>query len=572
MNYLYQNFYEALENHARIRPRKVAIFIENQQISNRKLKIRVDTFARFLEKNGIQNGDRVALIVENSEEFIISVFAITKIGAIVVPINTFLKQKEFTFILNDCGAKMLISSSKFSKDTNTLKQTTKIEKTVWVGDYDKLDKDNLSFLSIIENEKIHVQLSHTPKLDDTACIIYTSGTTGKPKGAMLSFKNILSNIFGGIQIYNIYPKDRFIVYLPMFHAFTFSIIVLLPLIAGGSIVVVKSVFPFSNVLKQVLLKRVTVFLGVPTIYNALNKAKIPWYFLWFNKIRVFLSGASALNEKVVKDFSKKFKRATLVEGYGLSECSPAVAINRLEKQKPLSVGLPLPEYEIKIVNDEMVEVEVGEVGEVIVKGDCVMQGYYGRVDATDETIINGWLKTGDLGKVDDEGFLYIVDRKKDLIISKGINIYPREIEEVMLKYEGIDSVAVVGQKDKTGDEDVVAFIQLKDDAETILEKDLKKYLKNCLANFKVPKHIYTVEELPKNATGKVLKRVLKEELIKGNFFNAMEQSATSKNATKEAQIDENPIKEEIDPKIDKNFLKHEQTDENVKDKENKKNT
>lgn len=518
MKYPYQNFYEAIEDNAKLRPRKSVIFEDKQQTNNRKLKTRIDTFSRFLETSGIESKDKVALVVENSEEFIIATFAITKIGAIVVPINTFLKYEEFRFILNDCDAKMLIASSKFAQETSALLQSTDIQKIVWIGEVEILNKDNLSFANIIKNEKPHVRLSQAPKLDDTACIVYTSGTTGKPKGAMLSFRGIFSNILGGIEIYKVNQRDRFIVYLPMFHAFTFSIIVLLPLIAGGSIVIVKSVFPFSNVLKQVLTKRVTVFLGVPTIYNALNKAKIPWYFLLFNNIRVFLSGASALNETVLKEFSKKFKRAVISEGYGLSECSPAVAVNRLDRQKPLSVGLPLPEYEIKIVDDEMIEVKTGEIGELIVKGDCVMQGYYGRIDATDETIVNGWLKTGDLGKVDEDGFLYIVDRKKDIIISKGINIYPREIEEALMKYDGIDSVAVVGQKDSAGDEDVVAFIELKEDVEVIAENTLKKYLKEHLANFKIPKHIYTVEELPKNATGKVLKRVIKEELQKGSFL------------------------------------------------------
>ncbi len=518
MNYPYQNFYESLEQNAKLRPRKSVVFVGDEQVSNKKLKTRVDTCAGFLESIGVKNGDRVAMIVENSEEFLISVYAVTKIGAIIVPINTFLKREEFEYILNDCGASLLISSANLFNETRNLPDTTSVENVIWVGDYEGLDENNFSFLDIISTPKQHEQIEKSPTLEDTACIVYTSGTTGKPKGAMLSFKNIYSNVLGGIEVYNFTPKDRFIVYLPMFHALTFSINVLVPLVAGGSIVIVKSVFPFSNVLKQTLLKRVTVFMGVPTVYNALNKAKIPWYFLWFNNIKYFMSGASALNEKVVEDFSKKFKKATIVEGYGLSECSPAVAINRPDKQKPLSVGVPLPEYEIKVVNEEMLEVPTGEVGELIVKGDCVMQGYYGKPDVTDETIINGWLRTGDLARVDEDGFLFIVDRKKDLIISKGLNIYPREVEETILKYEGINAVAVVGKKDSSGDEDVVAFLELKDGVEKIEENELKKYLRLRLANFKVPRHIYTVEELPKTATGKVLKRIIKEQLKIGNFL------------------------------------------------------
>ncbi len=519
MNYPYQNFYDSLEENARLRPRKNVLFIDKEQVSNIQLKTRVDTLAKYLEDIGVKSGDRVALIVQNSEEFIISVYAITKIGAIVVPINIFLKHDEFKFILNDCGAKLLICSVEFAKQTQNLPSDTDVEKILWIGKYDNLDENNISFSQAIFTPKHHKQTSQRPLLDDLACIIYTSGTTGKPKGAMLSFKNIYSNILGGIEVFGFTPKDRFIVYLPMFHALTFSINVLVPLVAGGSIVIVKSIFPFSNVLKQTLLKRVSVFMGVPTIYNALNKAKIPWYFLWFNNIRYFMSGASALNEKVISDFAKRFKKATIVEGYGLSECSPAVAINRTDKQKPLSVGIPLPEYEIKIVDEEMLEVKTGEIGELIVKGDCVMKGYYGKDDVTDETIINGWLKTGDLAKIDEDGFLFIVDRKKDLIISKGLNIYPREVEEAILKFDGINEVCVVGKKDSNGDEEVVAFLELKDDEENIDEQELKKYLKSHLANFKVPRYIYVVEELPKNATGKVLKRIVKEQMQDGKFLS-----------------------------------------------------
>lgn len=517
MTYPFENFYELVERNAKSSPRKVAIFIDKQKTTYKALKQKVDTLARFLESNNISNQDKIAIIVGNSEEFIVSFLAITKIGAIAIPLNTFLKEEEFVYILNDSQAKMLFCASAYKKQTKNLLASTTIEKIIWTDGCQECDEENLDYSQIISKPAKHEQLSQKPKLNDLACIFYTSGTTGQPKGAMLSYKNLFSNMIGGTDVYKVLAKDRFIVYLPMFHSFTLTIIVLLPFYARSSIVIVKSVFPFSNVLKQVLLRRVTLFPGVPTVYNAMNKAKIPWYFMWFNKIRVFLSGSAPLSETIINDFSRKFKRAYISEGYGLSECSPAVSVNRLGNRKVLSIGHPLPGYEVKIVDEEMVELPTGEVGEVIVKGDCVMQGYLGHPHATDATIINGWLRTGDLGKKDEEDFLFIVDRKKDLIISKGINIYPRQIEEILIKYSGIDSVAVVGMRDKDGDEDVVAFIQLKDDVELIPENEIKKYLREHLANYKIPKHVYTVEELPKNATGKVLKRVLKEELEKGSF-------------------------------------------------------
>ncbi len=517
LSYPYQNFYEVMEANAKKAPKKTAIFMDDHKVTYLKLKQNIDTFARFLEFSGIKSGERVAMIVGNSEEFVISLFAITKIGAIAVPLNTFLKKEEFEYILNDCGARMLISSASFANETKNLLNTTKIEKIVWTDKYPYLDERNYSFTEIDANLGNHERLLKRPLLDDLACIVYTSGTTGKPKGAMLSYRNFFSNAIAGSISFQITEKDRFIVFLPMFHSFTLSIMVLLPMFTCSSIVIVRSVFPFANVLKQTLLKQVTIFLGVPTLYNALLKAKIPWYFMWFNKVRIFISGSAPLSEQSLHDFNAKFKKAKLLEGYGLSECSPAVCVNRLDHQKPLSVGLPLPSYEVKIVNEEMMEVRTGEVGEIMVKGDCVMHGYLNHANSTDETIMNGWLLTGDLGKKDEDGFIYIVDRKKDLIISKGINIYPREIEEVIYKYEGVDSVAVIGVKDETKDEDVLAFIQPKEGIE-LQEMELRQYLKKHLANFKLPKHIYFVEELPKNATGKVLKRILKEKVQNGGIL------------------------------------------------------
>ncbi len=517
LEYTYQNFYEVIEANAKKAPKKTAIFIDDRKVTYLKLKQNIDTFARFLEFSGIKSKDRVAMIVGNSEEFIVSLFAITKIGAIAVPLNTFLKKEEFEYILNDCSARMLISSAAYAKETQRLLDTTKVEKIVWTDKYEHLDERNYSFTEIDANLETHERLSNKPLLDDLACIVYTSGTTGKPKGAMLSYRNFFSNAIAGSISFQITEKDRFIVFLPMFHSFTLSIMVLLPMYTCSSVVIVRSVFPFANVLKQTLLKQVTIFLGVPTLYTALLKAKIPWYFMWFNKVRIFISGSAPLSEQALNDFNAKFKKAKLLEGYGLSECSPAVCVNRLNHQKPLSVGLPLPSYEVKIVNEERMEVKTGEVGEIMIKGDCVMQGYLGHSDATDETIVNGWLLSGDLGKKDEDGFIYIVDRKKDLIISKGINIYPREIEEIIYKYEGVDAVAVIGLRDETKDEDVLAFIQPKEGI-TLQEVELRHYLKNHLANFKLPKHIYFVEELPKNATGKVLKRVLKEKVQAGGIL------------------------------------------------------
>jgi len=277
-------------------------------------------------------------------------------------------------------------------------------------------------------------------------------------------------------------------------------------------VIIKSLQPFSNIFKQTLTKRVTLFFGIPDVYNALAKAKLPWYFLWFNNIRAFISGAAALQPKTLDAMSKKFKRAKLLEGYGLSESSPVVCVNTIKKQKVGSVGCAMYGHEVKIVDSDMNELSRGTIGDIIVKGDNIMLGYLNRPEATQEAIVNGWLLTGDMGYMDEEGFLFIVDRKKDLIISKGINIYPRGIEEVIDSFPGVKASAVIGIFDEKSGEIPVAYIELEEECEILDEKGLKPYLRERLANYKLPKYLYVIDELPKNATGKVLKRVLKEQL------------------------------------------------------------
>jgi len=512
MHYPHINFDELLVRNAQEAPSKVAYFIDKEKITNQVLLNSVNTFATFLEEAGIQFGDRVAMIVANSLEFSIAFYAITKIGAVAVPINTLLKHDEYCYILGDCGAKMLISSAKFQKETAPLLKDTPIESIVWEGEYDRLDAHNLSMEEILQTPKSYERKGQIPNLDDLAVILYTSGTTGKPKGAMLNYRNFMSNLEGVMERFRVKASDRFIVYLPMFHAFTLTATVILPLYIRSPIVLVKSLMPFSNILKQVLLKRVTVFVGVPDVYNALIRAKLPWYFRWFNRIRIFVSGASALSEDTLNRFKVQFKRAVMIEGYGLSECSPVVSANRFDHQKPLSVGPTVYGCEAKIVDEEMMELPLGQAGELIVKGDNVMQGYLNRPEATEQTIINGWLRTGDIAKMDEDGYIFIVDRKKDLIISKGLNIYPREIEEHLYALPYVKAAAVIGVPDPHSGEVPVAFIERENPEDTHRGSEIKRDLKHSLANFKLPKHVYFIEELPKNATGKVLKRVLKENL------------------------------------------------------------
>jgi len=515
--YKHKNFYDVISKHAKEKGNKKALFEGKEKVKYKELKESIDKVAGYLHKLDVKKGDRVAILLKNSKEFLYSLFAIQKLGAIPVPINTFLKSHEIDHILSHSGSKYLITEKEFKKRLKGIRRIDTLKGVIW-KDLDENGRFNIKWKDLIQNNE-NLDAIEKTELDDVAVILYTSGTTGTPKGVMLTYKNLISNVENIAYLGKVSDKDRFIVYLPMFHTFTLTATLLLPIYLGGSIVIVRSLFPFSNVLKEVLLKRVTIFLGVPEVYNALSKAKLPWYFRFFHKIRYFVSGGSALPESTFKRMKELFPKSPILEGYGLTECSPVVSINRPENPKPNSVGPPLPDYQVKIVDDEGKEVKTGEVGEIIVKGDNVMKGYYKNPEATAEVIKDGWLYTGDLGYLDKDGYLYIVDRKKDLIISKGINIYPRDIEEVLNKHPDIEVSAVVGKKDHLAGEIPVAFIVLKEDVDkkTFSELALKIYLKKYLADYKVPKHFYVIDEMPRNATGKILKRELKRLLENGTF-------------------------------------------------------
>lgn len=509
--YPVNNFYQIIGNNLRKKQTKTAIIDGDIKISNIDLKNHVDTVASYLVEVGIKPGDKIAMIMANSYMFIVNLFAISKVGAVAVPVNNFLKHDEYAYILNDSEAKLLFASAKFASEIKGLTIATKIEKVIWVDGAPLENEKNIDYAKITDKFRDTTPFVDS-NLNDLAVIIYTSGTTGKPKGAMLSYRNLLSIIYGAIEHYNIKEgQAKFICYLPMFHAFTLAVTVLLPIATNSGVVIVRSIATkkdFAQLLKLVLLHRCQYFVGVPDIFSAMARAKLPWYFHWFHNVKGWVSGASPLSEDVITRFSKTFKRGKLVQGYGLSECASGVSLNKPWANKFGSVGTPLPGFEIEAFSEDFRLEPRGEVGELCIKGDCVMLGYYNRPEETAEVITDGWFKTGDIGYVDQEGYVFIIDRKKDLIIHKGMNIYPREIEEFLYTHEKIQACAVIGIKDIEENETPVAYIEAKEGIE-ISEKEIKDFLKPLLAPFKQPRKIFFMEKLPRNATGKILKRELR---------------------------------------------------------------
>lgn len=482
-------------------PDKWALVFEHQRFRYKQLNTLVNQFTQGLATLGIKKNDKIAILLHNSYEFVISYFSALRLGAIAVPINTMLTSKEINFILQDCSPALLITSSDFKDKLPEI--TFDHDHTVLT---DMVRQDYLLWEQIIKNIKPHEYPSKA-QAEDIAVIIYTSGTTGKPKGVMLTHKNLLSNIVASLEAVKITKKDRVILFLPMFHSFSATVCLLIPFFVGAKVIVLKSPKPFDKVIKAIMFQRVSVFIAIPPVYNILSRLRLPWGFHFINPIRLCISGAAPLAPEVLKRFESAFK-VTLLEGYGLTEASPVVSFNPLNLPQPGSVGLPLLGVEVRVVDEQGQDVPQGSVGELIVRGENVMKGYYHQIEATNETIRNGWLFTGDMARIDDNGYIYIVDRKKDMIIVHGVNVYPKEIEDVLYSHPMVAEVAVVGQEEKDKGEIVIATIVLKKGEKATIG-EIKNFCQKKLASYKVPRIIEFWESLPKTPTGKILKREIR---------------------------------------------------------------
>ena len=528
------NLVRLLEESAKKFSWRRCLISDRQILSFRALNRKANQLSYGLkERLKVQKGDRVAILLNNCPEFIVALFAILKAGAVCVPLNVFLTFNELKYILKDSRVKLLISSSEFSqilhkmllekqkgaKDLLNLKDIVLTDtKATEVSPEQRRRNDNiLCWSDVIFKDQVK-DLPRSPAAQgrgninpqDLALLIYTSGTTGFPKGVMLSHGNLCSNVISSVSALGISSGDRFLLILPMFHSFTLTVCILIPLYAGARIVIIKSIRPFQKVLRSVLLNRVTIIVGIPHLYDILKNLTLPPILQMFLRVRVCISGAAPLNMETLKVFNHRFKKIALLEGYGLTEASPVVSLNPLHGvRKPGSIGLPLPGVEVKAVREDESEAACEEIGELIVKGSNVMVGYFNRPEETKKTIRGNWLFTGDMAKIDSDGYIYIVGRKKEMIISHGMNVYPLEIENVLSTHAKIKEVAVVGRKDKSKGEVPLAFIVLKEGC-GLSESEIINYCRGKLANYKIPRLVEFRSDLPKTPTGKVLKRKLIE--------------------------------------------------------------
>jgi len=495
--------------------RSTAICYGQKKLTYDELDDASDNFCSSLMRLGIEKGQRVAILLFNRPEFIISYFGILKAGATIVPLNTMLKTEEIRYMLEDAGAVAIVTSSSFMDIACDLKAKLKnLKHVILLGS--EMSEEAVDFPGMIRDT---VSQNRVKDIDaeDLAVIMYTSGTTGHPKGAMLTHKNLLSNARSSAKAIKITHWDCFVCVLPLFHSFAATVCMLLPIYCGAKIIIFVSPRPFKRVMRTMIRKRATIFTGIPSIFNILKDSKLPALLTApvisriANPIRLCISGAAALPIETLVEFEKRFK-IPLIEGYGLTEASPVVSLNPLKgERKPGSIGLPLPDVEVKAVNDNGEDVPLGEIGELLVKGPNVMKGYLNQPQANAQTIKDNWLYTGDLAKFDSDGYIYIVGRKKEMVNVRGLNVYPKELEDVLYEHPYVKEAAVIGVIDKHKGEVPKGFVTLKDGVQKKadeVEHELLLFLRDRLALYKIPKRIEIIESFPKTSTGKILKRNL----------------------------------------------------------------
>ncbi|HWX21453.1 MAG TPA: long-chain-fatty-acid--CoA ligase [Candidatus Binatia bacterium] len=500
------NLAKAFAESVRKQPEKTALFWGEREYSYAELWEQTRfVSSRLGGQFGVKAGDRVGLWLKNCPEFVPALFGILQAGAVVVPINNFLKADEVNYILNDAGIDVLITDAELGSHFRALAAARPQLAIFKVEEIDtRVKSDEGRVTRGGDRTEGSGSLAHEAGNSSLAVLIYTSGTTGRPKGAMLSHGNLLHNVESCRIVLQTVKTDRFAVLLPMFHSYMLTVGLLLPLLVGGSIVLVKSLHPVRNVLQEIIQREATALPAIPQFFRSMVNAPLPGPL----PLRLCISGAAPLPVQVLKEFEARF-HIPLIEGYGLSEASPVVTKNPLDgTRKPGSIGLPIAHVEVSIQDDAGRKLGDNEVGEVCVRGGNVMLGYWNQAEETTKVMRHGWLLTGDIGYRDAEGYYYITDRKKDMLLVNGINVYPREIEEILYQFPGVKEAAVIGRTDSRRGEQPVAFVSANDGA-LLEEKAMQHFVRKRLADYKVPRKVVVLPALPRNATGKILKTVLR---------------------------------------------------------------
>ncbi len=515
---------------------RIAVHFMGKQLTYGQLKDEVFKFSNALSQLGVKPRDRVSLMLANTPQSIIAYYAVLLLGGIVVQTNPMYTERELEHQLNDAGAETILALDLVYPRVSKVQGRTPLKRVIYtsIRDYLPFPKNLLYPLKQKKDGMWHdipygdgvyaySQLMKAasarrpdpvpinPK-EDLALLQYTGGTTGLPKGVMLTHYNLVVNTLQCIEWQEKDPdgeQERVLGVLPFFHVYGMTVVMNLS-IATGAMMILLPRFDVKEVLETIQKLKPTQFPGAPTMYiGLLNHPEVDRYDL--SSVSICLSGSAPLAPEVQKQFEKLTSGGRLVEGYGLTEASPVTHSNPIYGLRKVgSIGVPWPDTDARIVDEEGNDVPVGEVGELIIRGPQVMKGYWNRPEETANTLRDGWLYTGDMAKMDEDGYFYIVDRKKDMIIAGGFNIYPREVEDVLFEHPAVKEAAVVGVPDPYRGETVKAFIVLKD-GHTVTEAELDKFCRENLAAYKVPRIYEFRTELPKTMVGKVLRRQLQEE-------------------------------------------------------------
>ena len=491
-------------------PNKTAIFYYDEQFTYVELQNQINQLAAGL-KNLFQlkNGDVVAIQSSNTIEYVITLLACWKLGVTMTPLNPALKPEEISYQLKDSNAKIIIFEGYVAQKVREACEMLErpIDKVIFEGEALVGEKH---FSDIFQTTSSH-SFGEVPA-DSIALIIYTSGTTGKPKGVLLSHSNVEAMVEMSIQSLRITENDRSYLILPLFHVNALNFKLLSVLRAGGSVVLRKK-FVLEEFLPCISKYKTTFTSGVPTIYGMVaNLPEGVEHQYDLSSMRLGICGAAPVSISLFERFESRFP-FKLIEGWGLSEGTCASTLNPVDGQRKVgSIGKPMPPQQVKVVNDKGEEVPQGQLGELIVKGPNVMQGYLNREEETKKTLKDGWLYTGDIGYQDEDGYFYIVDRKKDMIIRGGMNIYPRQIEEVIYQIPDVLEAAVIGIPDEKYGEEVVAFVALKTNS-NLKEEQIIQHCQMKMANYRCPKKVYFVDQIPKNSVGKITKSELRKMVV-----------------------------------------------------------
>ncbi|MHB8508632.1 MAG: long-chain-fatty-acid--CoA ligase [Candidatus Dormibacteria bacterium] len=499
-----------LEESTRKNPDKVAIILEQFKMTYAQLNAGANQVANGLRAAGIAPGERVGIMLPNVPQFPVIYFGILKAGCVAVPMNVLLKAPEVEYYLGDSESSAVFFWDMFAAEavggaSKVASIRHKIQVSMVPGAAPEGCTDVHSFLA----GQAPTFDTVATNADDTCVLIYTSGTTGKAKGAELTNLNLFECCHLGTHIFTFTTEDVIMAVLPMFHSFGLSNVVNGG-IHGGITLTLLPRFDADKALEIIQRDRVTLFLGVPTMYFALlNHPERSTYDT--SSLRLCVSGGASIPEQVIKTWGETMG-TPILEGYGLSETSPTATFNQLEVgTKVGSIGTPIWGVEVKIFDENENEVPQGERGEIVIKGHNIMKGYWRNPEATAESIKNGWFHSGDIGFVDPDGFFFIVDRKKEMIIRGGFNVYPREIEEVIYQHPSVAEAAVIGLPDAKMGEEVHAVVSPKPGA-TIDSAELQAFVKERVAAYKYPRTITVLPELPKGPTGKIMKREIKAQM------------------------------------------------------------